>query len=99
MCAIALAALSAAAPPAGPTKEQITKWVAQLGDNDFSVREEATKKLWEAGQAAEEPLRAVAKSEDAEVSRRARDILEKFRWGIFPDTPPKVVELITRYQA
>ena len=39
-----------------PTKEQIARWVAQLGDNDFAVREAATKKLWEAGQPAEAAL-------------------------------------------
>ena len=64
------------------------------------MREEASKKLWEAGEAAEaggawrDP-----KSGDAEVARRAGELDEKFRWGIYPNTPPKVLELITRYQS
>jgi hypothetical protein len=102
--ALALAALlvscPAAAPaPAKPTPEQIAGWVKQLGDNDFAAREEATKRLWKAGEAAEPALQAAMSSDDAEVKRRARELLDKFRWGIYPDTPPKVVELITAYKA
>ena len=95
---MAVVTTAAIAAPAAPTKEQIAKWVAQLGDNDFAVREQATKKLWEAGQPAEAALQAAAKSDDAEVSRRAKDILEKFKFGIYPDTPQKVADLISRYQ-
>jgi predicted Zn-dependent protease len=94
-----VAALPAApARPAKPTREQIARWVQQLGDNDFAAREEASKKLWEAGEAAEAALQEAVKSEDAEVARRARELVNKFKWGIYPDTPPKVVELITAYQ-
>src|SRR2546423_1460347 len=83
----------AAAPaPSAPTKEQIARWIQQLGDNQFDAREEASRKLWEAGQAAEAALQAAAKSDDAEVKRRAEELLEKFRWGIYPDTPKEVAE-------
>jgi tetratricopeptide (TPR) repeat protein len=91
-------AFSLAAPVASE-KEKIARWVIQLGDNEFERREEASQKLWEAGQAAEPALREVADSTDAEVARRARDILERFKWGIYPDTPKKIVDLITRYQS
>src|SRR5262249_16979970 len=37
-------------------------------------------------------------SDDVEVRRRARDILEKFKWGIYPDTPAGVVDLIQKYK-
>lgn len=84
--------------PGKPTKELITRWIVLLGDNDFNVREEASQKLWDAGDAAEPALQEAAKSEDAEVARRARELLDKFKWGIYPDTPKAVVELITRYQ-
>lgn len=102
--AIALALLPLAAPaapdakPAKPTKEQIAKWIKDLGDGDFETREEASKKLWEAGEAAEAPLRAALKSDDVEVKRRARELLDKFKWGIYPDTPKPVIALITDYQ-
>jgi tetratricopeptide (TPR) repeat protein len=91
--------VAAAEPPAKPTKEQIAKWVQQLGDDDFAVREEASKKLYEAGQPAEEALQEAARSDDAEVARRAGDILDRFKWGLYPDAPKKVVELVGRYRA
>jgi predicted Zn-dependent protease len=81
-----------------PTKEQIARWIKELGDDDFTTRQEASRRLWEAGQAAENAVLEAAKSSDAEVSRRARALRDKFRWGIYPDTPPNVVELIQRYR-
>ncbi len=32
--------------PATPNSEQINRWIAQLGDDNFNVREQASKKLW-----------------------------------------------------
>ncbi len=87
------------AKPSQPTQEQVRRWVAQLGDDDFTVREEASKKLWEAGAAAEPALKEVLKDTDEEVRRRAREILDKFQWGIYPDTPREQLELIARYQS
>jgi tetratricopeptide (TPR) repeat protein len=81
-----------------PGKEQVARWIKDLGDGDFNVRESASRKLWEAGRAAEAALAGAAHSDDAEVARRAQELVDKFRWGIYPDTPPKVVQLITRYQ-
>jgi tetratricopeptide (TPR) repeat protein len=81
-----------------PIPKQIAQWVEQLGDNDFKVREDASKKLWEAGAAAEPALEKAIKSDDPEVARRARELLEKFHWGIYPDTPADIVALIRAYQ-
>jgi tetratricopeptide (TPR) repeat protein len=86
------------APPPAPTKEQIARLIEQLGNKEFGKREKASKQLWEVGEAAEKALEEAAKSTDAEVSRRAAEILDKFKWGIFPDTPKPVVELIRRYE-
>ena len=48
----------------------IVRWIAQaLGDDDFNAREEATQKLWQAGDQAEPALQEAAKSDDAEISR------------------------------
>jgi tetratricopeptide (TPR) repeat protein len=80
-----------------PSKEQIAQWVKQLGDEEFAVREEASRRLWEAGDAAEEAVREAAQSGDAEVARRSRLLFDKFKWGIYPDTPPRIVELIHRF--
>jgi hypothetical protein len=98
--ALLFPAVSFAQPAAKPpTPEQVAQWVKELGDNEFDVRESASKKLWEAGEAAEAAVLAATKSPDAEVARRAAELNDKFRWGIYPDTPPKVLGLITRYQA
>lgn len=101
--ALASAALPAPAPapspaPKGPTPEQISKAVEDLGSPRFPVRERASKLLWEAGAAGEEALRAAAKSKDEETSSRAKAILDKFDWGLYPDTPADVVKLIEKFR-
>lgn len=92
-------ATSADTPKTRPTPKQIARWIEQLGDNDFEVRENASKKLWQAGAAAESGLEKATKSDDPEVVRRSRDLLDKFRWGIYPDTPADIVALIHAYQS
>lgn len=82
-----------------PTPKQIAQWAEQLGDNDFKVRENASKKLWQAGAAAESALEKAVQSDDRETARRARELLDKFRWGIYPDTPADIVALIHAYQS
>jgi tetratricopeptide (TPR) repeat protein len=84
-----------AAPPA----EQIARWIGDLGSDDFDARQKATEALWKAGAAAEPALEEAARSTDPEVARRAREILNKFRTGIYPDTPAAVVALVRRFQA
>jgi tetratricopeptide (TPR) repeat protein len=82
-----------------PTPNQIAEWIEQLGDDDFRARENASKKLWQAGSAAEAALEKAIGSNDREVSRRARELLDKFRWGIYPDTPADIVALVRAYQS
>jgi tetratricopeptide (TPR) repeat protein len=91
-------AVAVAPPPRTPSPAQVARWVKDLGDDDFEVRESATAKLRAAGRAAEAALAKAAQSDDKEVVRRAREILRDFKWGIYPDTPPAVVELIRKYQ-
>jgi tetratricopeptide (TPR) repeat protein len=86
------------APPKSPSKEEIAQAIKQLGDDNFTVRQKASEVLRAAGRAAEAALEAGAKSKDAEVSRRSREILDDFKWGIYPDTPPKVLDQILRYR-
>src|SRR5262245_19349391 len=81
-----------------PTPQQIESAIKDLGAKTFTAREKAAKLLWEAGADAEEALRVAANSPDAETARRARTILDKFDWGIFPDTPEPVVEQITLFR-
>jgi hypothetical protein len=94
---VVVALVPAEPPKTPPTKEQIAALIKQLGHDDFDKREEASKKLEEIGQPAEADLTEAAKSKDEEVRRRAGEILEKFKYGIYPDTPKKVVDLIKTY--
>src|SRR5262249_32066004 len=59
----------------------------------------ASKGLWKAGRAAEAALRQVLKDGDAEAVRRAREILDKFDWGLYPDTPAAVATLVEEYRS
>jgi tetratricopeptide (TPR) repeat protein len=96
--ALLLAFLASPLAFTAPTPEQIASWVRDLGADDFRTREDATRKLEEAGQAAEAALERASHDDDPEVVRRARALLIRFRWGIYPDTPPEVVTLIHRYR-
>ncbi|HZT82014.1 MAG TPA: hypothetical protein VFA26_17440 [Gemmataceae bacterium] len=91
--------LASARAFAAPTPEQIAGWVRDLGDDRFEVRANASRQLWAAGRAAEPALKEAARSTDTEVRLRARAILDKFKWGIYPDTPQDIRTLIGRYRA
>lgn len=71
--------LMALACPAGetPTKERIDRLIEQLGSNNFAEREKASKELEATGLPALEALRQAAKSDDAEVRKRAETLLPK----------------------
>lgn len=99
LCAVvSLAPTSAVFAAGSPSAEQIARWIKELGADSFAAREKASRQLWLAGEAAETALENALQSGDKEVVRRARDILEKFRWGIYPDTPAEIVTLIERYK-
>jgi hypothetical protein len=58
-----------------PSKEKIDKLIKQMGSDAFSEREKATKELAAIGLPALEALRKAARSDDAEVRRRAGKLL------------------------
>ncbi len=91
-----LAALIACAAPADRGPGLL---VQDLGSPLFTVREQATRSLWKLGETARPALTAALQSPDAEIVRRARDILDKFDWGILPDTPPEVLKQIREFRS
>lgn len=95
---LTLVSISAFAAPNSPTPEQIQKAIDDLQSPRFPVRERASKVLWEAGVAAEPALREAAKSKDEETANRAKAILDKFDWGLYPDTPPEVARYIEKFR-
>jgi tetratricopeptide (TPR) repeat protein len=85
--------------PAAPTKEQIAKWIRQLGDADFDVREKASEQIWNAtdedtSPLIEEALKEALKSEDTEIVGRASKILDLLQLGVNAKTPKKIVEMV-----
>lgn len=62
--------------------------IEKLGAPDFSVREAATLSLGKLGEKAISHLEKAKFHPDPEVRHRANEILESFRFGILPDTPP-----------
>ena len=86
------------APIPRVTKEQVQQWIRELGDRSFSVRQQAEERLWKAGRIAERPLEKAITSSSLEIRTRANRVLTKFRWGIYPDTPKALLELIQQYR-
>ncbi|HEV3145570.1 MAG TPA: hypothetical protein VGZ47_16875 [Gemmataceae bacterium] len=64
-------------PVKGPDPADIERWIGELGDTRFAVREKATKSLAEAGESAREPLKtALEKGPSAEAGRRITMLLK-----------------------
>jgi hypothetical protein len=68
-----------AADPKPPSNDELTLWVKQLGDDDFTTRTTAEERLRAAGQAAIPLLEGVSHSTDAEVHTRSNRLLGELR--------------------
>ena len=77
VCCFALAAaLRADAPPAAPPADPaVAKLIEQLGDNDYRVRDQASRALQAHGPAILPALRQALNNPDAEVHRRVNELL------------------------
>lgn len=73
---VAVPLVAIAEPPAA-SPAQLDRWVADLGADDFRVREAATREL-KRSPAAAPKLRVAARSSDNEVAARATEILNSF---------------------
>jgi hypothetical protein len=73
-----LSLLSAEPQPAKQADPaSVRRLIAQLGSSQFTEREAATKALEALGPAVLEALREAARSDDAEIRRRARPLIQK----------------------
>jgi hypothetical protein len=95
---VALAAMPATSQTP-PSPEAIARAVRDLGDKRFAVREKASQFLWTAGRAGERIILRALRDSDLETARRAHKLLDRFRWGIYPDTPPETTALIEQYRS
>ncbi|MHB1425062.1 MAG: WD40 repeat domain-containing protein [Gemmataceae bacterium] len=69
-----------------PDAKQIARWIAELDDDAFKVREQAMRELSEAGfDAADALRRALANSPSAEAKRRMEDLLNRLNKGGDPE--------------
>ena len=86
--------------PAAPVLDAagIERAIAELGHDEYAIREAASKKLWEAGAAAETALRKAITSPDAEIRQRAKLVLEKLELGLTPDMPREFEILLANFR-
>jgi len=85
------AAPEAKAPTAKPSgSDRIAALIVQLGDQDYAVREQATKELAALGKSAESALEAAAKSPDAETAIRAKDLLGRLKGSAEEAEAPEI---------
>lgn len=101
VCCTRLSAASTEAPglpAAGHLDLKIDALLRGLADENFRVREQSSRELWELGEAALPALRKATSSDDPEQSLRARDLLRKIQLHITPDTDPSVILLVESYQ-
>jgi hypothetical protein len=81
-----------------PDAAAVQKAIGELGHEDYTIREAASKLLWLAGLDADAALRKASGSNDPEVKMRARLILEKFELGLTPDMPPEFESLLVNFR-
>ncbi len=89
---------SVAASPAS-SDAAIDRAISELGSDDADARERATRSLWELAPRSEPALRRAAQSPEPEVAGRARSLLRSLAFGLRPDTPPIVSNLLQGYLA
>lgn len=79
--------------------EAIERAIRELGADQFAVRRRATRFLWRQGLAAEPALLRAVEDPDREIRLRAGLILDDFHYGILPDVPDEVNDLIRQFRS
>lgn len=94
-----VAATPAPSVDAGPKEPEksIEAWVQDLSNEQYRVREAATRKVWEIGDDALPALQVAAGGNDPEAAFRANELIRKIELYLTPDTDPEVVKLVERY--
>jgi len=85
------------APPVAVTSPNPEALVSDLASENYKVREDATRKLWELGDAALDPLKKAMQGDDPEIMFRASGLVRNIEHHITPDTDPAMIELVERY--
>ncbi len=85
------------AAPVKDEAEHLDRLSSDLAHPEFATREKATEQLWKMGVSALPKLRELARSVDPEQAVRARELVRKIELGVFPDSDPELLSIITRY--
>jgi len=87
--AIRLASLAYGGPTTAPSVDegQVNALIAQLGHDDFKIREEASGKLAKIGKPAVGPLKQAMSSGDPEVQSRAEMLIKRIEQRPVPGGP------------
>jgi HEAT repeat protein len=75
-------------------RRKIQEHIVKLGDDDFSIREAATKHLFDLGRTTLPLLRAASKDRDPETARRARDLIARIERQPSRTLPAAVLRLL-----
>ena len=89
-----LAATSTNAPTAESLQARITKLIEQLGDNRYSVRQQAQEELARLGPEAFDALSEAQNNDDIEIASRARYLVQRIRIEWIRETDSPVVKRI-----
>lgn len=73
--------------------------IGRLGSADPAERDAASEFLWSLGEPTRSALNAAADDDNVETARRATELLDRLRYGIRPDTPGVIVDLLSQYRA
>lgn len=73
--------------------------IGRLGSADPAERDAASEFLWSLGELARDALTEAADDGDVEAARRATEILGRIRYGIRPNTPQVIVDLLSQYRS
>lgn len=84
-------------PEIEAASESMEALIAKLGDDSYTVREDASLKIWRAGEAALPELRASAAGEDPEKAHRAAELIWKIELSTTPETSPSILQWVERY--
>lgn len=83
--------------PGGADQSEIEEAVKNLGAAKFEDRQAASDFLWRQGVNSFIALKKAGKSSDPEVRFRAKDILKKINFGIFPGMPKKISNRLIKF--
>lgn len=94
-------ALAAPDPSAGAglkiQDKSLPELIQDLADDQFRVRENASRAIWKMGEPALEALQETAQGKDPEQAYRANELLRMIQLHITPETDPAVIALVERY--